>query len=81
MNDFMHWLYTNYIKPQLDTKDISAYETSLSLMDTNLDEYLKTQYDRALEFYTSHAFLLGLRTGAGLVYSSQNSLGSTQPSI
>lgn len=31
--------------------------------------------------YASHAFLLGLRTGAGLVYSSQNSFGSTQPSI
>ena len=81
MNDFMPWLYANYIKPQLDTKDISAYETSLSLMDTNLDEYLKTQYDRVLKFYASHAFLLGLRTGAGLIYSSQNSLGSTQPSI
>ena len=81
MNDFMHWLYTNYIKPQIDTKDISAYETSLSLMDTNLDEYLKTQYARTLEFYASHAFLLGMHTGAGLTYSSQNSFGSTHPSI
>ena len=81
MNDFMQWLYANYIKPYLDKQDISAYETSLSLMDTNLDEYLKSQYGRVLEFYASHAFLLGLRTGAGLVYSSQNSLGSTQPSI
>jgi len=81
MNDFMRWLYANYIKPQLDKKDISSYEMSLSLMDTCLDEDLKRQYSRTLEFYTSHAFLLGLRTGAGLVYSSQNSLGSTQPSI
>lgn len=81
MNDFMQWLYANYIKPQLDTKDISAYETSLSLMDTSLNEHLKFQYGRALEFYASHAFLLGLRTGAGLVYSSQNSLGSAHPSI
>ena len=81
MNDFMHWLYANYIKPDLDKQDISAYETSLSLMDTNLDEYLKTQYNRTLEFYASHAFLLGLRTGAGLTYSSQGSLGSTHPSI
>lgn len=81
MNDFMQWLYANYIKPQIDTKDISAYEMSLSLMDTNLNEYLKSQYGRVLEFYASHAFLLGLRTGAGLVYSSQNSLGSAHPSI
>lgn len=81
MNDFMRWLYANYIKPQLDETDTSAYETSLSLMDTCLDEHLKAQYNRALEFYASHAFLLGLRTGAGLAYSSQGSFGSTQPSI
>ena len=81
MNDFMKWLYADYIKPNLDKQDISAYETSLSLMDTCLDEHLKMQYDRTLEFYASHAFLLGLRTGAGLAYSSQDSLGSTHPSI
>lgn len=66
MTDFMRWLYANYIKPQLDKEDISAYETPLSLMDTCLDEHLKMQYNRTLEFYASHAFLLGLRTGAGL---------------
>ncbi|MCI9443722.1 MAG: hypothetical protein HFF69_03265 [Oscillospiraceae bacterium] len=66
MTDFMRWLYANYIKPQLDQEDISAYETSVSLMDTCLDENLKIQHNRVLEFYASHAFLLGLRTGAGL---------------
>lgn len=81
MNDFMHWLYANYIKPQIGKEDISAYETSLSLMDTCLNEHLRAQYSRTLEFYATHAFLLGLRTGAGLVYSSQGSLGSTHPSI
>ena len=81
MNDFMKWLYANYIKPQVEEKDFSAYETSLSLMDTNLDEYLKTQYNRTLEFYASHAFLLGLRTGVGLTYSSHGSFDSTQPSM
>ena len=81
MTDFTRWLYANYIKPNLEKQDISQYETSLSLMDTCLDRELKAQYNRTLEFYASHAFLLGLRTGAGLTYSSQNSLGSTQPSI
>ena len=81
MNDFMRCLYNSYIKPQLDEKDTSSYEMPLSLMDTCLDEHLKTQYSRTIEFYASHAFLLGLRTGAGLVYSSQNSFGSIQPSI
>ncbi len=81
MTDFMRWLYANYIKPNLDKQDVSAYEKPVSLMDTCLDEHLKMQYNRTLEFYASHAFLLGLHTGAGLTYSSQNSLGSTRPSI
>ena len=81
MNDFMRWLYANYIKPQIGKEDISAYETSLSLMDNCLSDELKGEYNRTLEFYASHAFLLGLRTGAGLTYSSQGSLGSAHPSI
>lgn len=81
MNDFMKWLYANYIKPQIGKEDISAYETSLSLMDTCLNEELKMQYNRTLEFYATHAFLLGLRTGAGLTYSSHGSFDSTHPSI
>lgn len=81
MTDFMRWLYAHYIKPDLDRQDTAQYETSISLMDTCLDEHLKMQYNRTLEFYVSHAFLLGLRTGAGLCQSSQGSLGSTQPSI
>ena len=48
MNDFMHWLYASYIKPQLDEKDTSSYEMPLSLMDTCLDEHLKTQYSRTI---------------------------------
>ena len=36
--------------------------------------------ERAVEFYAGRAFLLGLRTGAGL-YASPGSLGSTQPPI
>ncbi|MBD5150965.1 MAG: hypothetical protein HDT16_00340 [Oscillibacter sp.] len=35
-------------------------------MDTCLDNDLKEEYRRTLEFYAGHAFLLGLRTGAGL---------------
>ena len=81
MNDFTRWLYANYIKPQLDKADITGYETALSLMDTTLDSQQRKFYDKPVEFYCGNAFLLGLRTGAGLVYSSQNSFGSTQPSI
>lgn len=66
MTDFMRWLYAGYIKPQLEERDVTGYETSLSLMDTTLSEGLKKEYARAVEFYAGNAFLLGLRTGAGL---------------
>ena len=66
MTDFMRWLYANYIKPALDKQDSTGYETCLSLMDTTLDPDLMPQYERTLEFYAGNAFLLGLRTGAGL---------------
>ena len=81
MTDFMRWLYAHYIRPYLDRQDAAQYEASISLMDTSLDEHLKIQYDRTLEFYASHAFLLGLRTGAGLCQSSHGSFGSIHPSI
>ena len=43
MTDFMRWLYANYIKPQLDEADSTPYEMSLSLLDSCLEEDLKTQ--------------------------------------
>ena len=66
MTDFTRWLYTNYIKPQLDAANIRGYEQALSLMDTSLDTGLRLPYEQTLEFYAGNAFLLGLRTGAGL---------------
>lgn len=66
MTDFMRWLYAKYVWPYLTEQDQRGYETPLSLMDTCLDNALKKEYRRTLEFYTGHAFLLGLRTGAGL---------------
>lgn len=66
MTDFTRWLYAQYIKPQLDSKSTLGYEECLSLMDTCLDSGLRRSYERALEFYAANAFLLGLRTGAGL---------------
>lgn len=74
MTDFMRWLYANYIRPQLGKADISGYEQPLSLMDMDLTEAQKADYEKALEFYAGNAFLLGLRTGAGL----QSSAGGGQ---
>ena len=80
MTDFMRWLYAHYIKPNLERADSTGYETSLSIMEMILEPDLYREYQRAIEFNAGNAFLLGLYTGAGL-QSSQNSFGSTQPSI
>ena len=66
MTDFMQWLYTNYIWPQLEASDATGYEMALSVLDTSLDASQKREYKRAVEFYAKNAFLLGLRTGCGL---------------
>lgn len=69
MNDFVRWLYANYIKPQLDAADPDGYEQSLSVMNTTLDVSLSAEYEKTLEYYCGNAFLLGLRTGEGLCHA------------
>lgn len=66
MTDFIRWLYANYIWPHIKAQDATGYETPLSLLEGCLDDALKKEYHRTLEFYAGHAFLLGVRTGAGL---------------
>lgn len=65
MNDFTSWLYAHYIKPYLDECPKTGYETALDLpLDLVPDQ--NRCFARAVEFYASRAFLLGVRTGAGL---------------
>lgn len=45
MNDFVRWLYANYIKQQLDAADPDGYEQSLSVMNTTLDVSLSAEYE------------------------------------
>ena len=71
MTDFMRWLYAQYIRPHLEDADQTGYEMHLSLLDTDLTRAQKEDYEKALELYASEAFLLGLRTGAGLSASFQ----------
>ena len=66
MSDFMKWLYAHYIKPQLDAAPQDEYEMWISLMDGDLEHQFREEYEKTLEFTAIHAFLLGLRTGAGL---------------
>ena len=80
MSDFPRWLYINYVKPRLGDLDFPEIELSIPPMESLQDVDIEKLCENAVEFYAGRAFLLGLRTGAGL-YASQGSLGSTQPSI
>lgn len=65
MTDFTSWLYAHYIKPYLDECPKTGYELALDLPgDLVLQQ--NESFERALEFYASRAFLLGVKTGAGL---------------
>ena len=70
MTDFMKWLYPRYIRPYLDAVPQADYsfhfEMWLSLMESDLEYQFREELDKTLEFTAIHAFLLGLRTGAGL---------------
>ena len=66
MSDFMRWLYANYIRPQVEKADKAEYELTISMVEGSLEPRYKGDYQRALEFYMGHAFLLGVRTGSGL---------------
>lgn len=66
MSDFMKWLYAHYIRPYLDDTPQDDYALWLSLMDTGMTADQRKDYEKCREFTAIHAFLLGLRTGAGL---------------
>lgn len=65
MPDFTPWLYAHYIKPYIDQCPTEGYKMELCLPD-ELDEHQQSYLNRILEFYSSRAFLLGVKTGAGL---------------
>ena len=65
MPDFTSWLYAHYIKPYLDQCPKTGYELALELTNDLVPDQNR-DFDRAIEFYASRAFLLGVKTGAGL---------------
>ena len=66
MSDFMKFLYTQYIQPQISASPQEEYELHFSLVENELGPHARDSYDKTLEFTAVHAFLLGLRTGRGL---------------
>ena len=65
MTDFNQWLYANYIKPYIEQCPTTGYELELSLPNDLYPAQIAV-YERALEFWATRAFLLGLKTGTGL---------------
>ena len=66
MSDFMLWLYANYIRPQIEGAEKGDYDFHFDLIHNELPPCSRPSLDKCLEFTAAHAFLLGLRTGAGL---------------
>ncbi|MBM6925929.1 hypothetical protein [Pseudoflavonifractor phocaeensis] len=67
MNDFLQFLYRSYIQPYLSglpRDDGDLFRESLCLGDQT-EETMK-DVEAVVAFAAAHAFLLGLRTGAGL---------------
>lgn len=69
MSDFMKWLYSNYIKPQLDTIPRGDYTPDFYLLEDDVSPDTLSCFSKTQEFTATHAFLLGLRTGQGLADS------------
>ncbi len=66
MSDFMLWFYENYIQPQLcEIKEGEYVDYFVSVTD-HLPDSLLPDLRKCEEFTAIHAFLLGVRTGAGL---------------
>ena len=67
MSDFLSFLYAHYIKPYLDTRPMDDGDTfRASLCENNQTEETRKDVEAVVAFAAAHAFLLGLRTGAGL---------------
>ena len=66
MSDFMPWLYTHYLKPQIDAAPRGDYSYPMDALGNILRPSERGQLDKTLEFTAIQAFILGLRTGKGL---------------
>ena len=66
MPDFMPWLYDSYIRPQLYEIQECEYTNYFQNIIDSLPDSLLPDLQKCEEFTAIHAFLLGLRTGAGL---------------
>lgn len=67
MTECMRWLYDHYILPQIEGRPMDDGDAfRASLCENNQTEETRKDVEAVVAFAATHAFLLGLRTGAGL---------------
>lgn len=72
MTDFVQFLYTQYIQSYIDAMPMDAAdEYHHDLVKNECTPDLWTDIEAIRAFAAAHAFLLGLRTGAGLAAHGQ----------
>ena len=69
MSDFMKWLYSSYIRPQIDNTPKEDYTFHLDVVRNCLPPAVQQDLEKVLEFQSIQSFALGLRTGKGLADS------------
>lgn len=64
MSDLMKWLYTNYIKPNIENQPKDDGETMwFSLLENELCPHQREPLDAVAAFYAVQGFRLGMKTG------------------
>lgn len=67
MSDLMHWLYSHYIKPQIESQPKDFGEAMLfDSLNNELDPQMQQNLNDALSYYAAQGFRLGVRTGLAL---------------
>lgn len=63
MDDFVQWLYVNYILPHLEKIPQGDDALWLSSWENSLDPLQREDWEKARAFYASHAFFSPHRSG------------------
>ena len=67
MTDLMHWMYENYIRPQIESQPKDFGEAMLfDSLNNELDAQMRQSLQGALAYYATQGFRLGVRTGVTL---------------
>lgn len=67
MTDLMKWMYTHYIKPNIESQPRDEGEAmQIDLLNNVLDPQMRKTLQEVLAIYATQSFRLGVRTGVTL---------------